>query len=76
MPIRYKIFYTRYDMYCVSYDPYRVFYNIANYGYIGVTDLEIFFLFLFYRPTVLRTHSQPKAHGPIPMKMKYHFLLN
>ena len=47
MPIRYKIFYTRYDMYCVSYDPYRVFYNIANYGYIGVTDLEIFFLFLF-----------------------------
>ena len=45
--IRYRTFYTRYDMYCVSYNPYRVFYNFDNYGYIGVTDLEIFFLFLF-----------------------------
>ena len=47
--------------------------NLKGNRLIGITVLVFFF---FNRPKVLRAHSQSKAQGPIPLKIKYHFLPN
>ena len=49
--------------------------NLKGNRLIGITVL-VFFFFFVYRPKVLRAHSQSKAQGPIPLKIKYHFLPN
>ena len=52
-----------------------VIYPSRNLNGTRLIDVKMLEFFLNKPTALIRAHSQPKDHGPIPVKIKYHFLL-